>query len=195
MDQTTNSTDLPAGSLEKIPEPVNQGVSRKLLLPRISPKLLKQVLSVVGVLLIVGSIGTAYYFYSQYQNTQKLLKNPSQASNAQVQSVVKKVANLMELPTNETPQIATVVDKTKLADQPFFARSENGDTVLLYTKNREAILYRSKINKIIEVAPLNSTNPPANSPAKEQGHVAGATTKQATATPSAKPVVTKAPQK
>jgi hypothetical protein len=195
MDQTTNSTDLPAGSLEKIPEPVNQGVSRKLLLPPISPKLLKQVLSVVGVLLIVGSIGTAYYFYSQYQNTQKLLKNPSQASNAQVQSVVKKVANLMELPTNETPQIATVVDKTKLADQPFFARSENGDTVLLYTKNREAILYRSKINKIIEVAPLNSTNPPANSPAKEQGHVAGATTKQATATPSAKPVVTKAPQK
>ncbi len=61
----------------------------------------------------------------------------------------------MELPQGETPTIATVSDKEKLKDQPFFKATENGDVLLAYTKAMQAILDRPNTNKIINVAPIN----------------------------------------
>jgi hypothetical protein len=50
--------------------------------------------------------------------------------------------------------MATVLEQDKLKDQPFFARAQNGDKVIIYTQNKKAILYRPSENRIIEVAPL-----------------------------------------
>lgn len=108
--------------------------------------------------MVVGSLLLAtipsYYFYDKYQKSQGLLKNPTEAARQEMKTLVERVGNHIELP-NEEPTVATVSDKEKLADQPFFQKAENGDKVLIYTQARKAILYRPATNKIIEVSTVN----------------------------------------
>jgi hypothetical protein len=87
------------------------------------------------------------------------LKNPTAAQTAEVKAVTAEVGKIMELPTGEDPSIATVLDKTKLTDQPFFVKAQNGDKVLIYTKSGEAILYRPSTNHIVNVSPINLGTP------------------------------------
>lgn len=111
---------------------------------------------VLGLLIgAVLALIPSYYFYTKYQQAQKLLKNPQQVSLEQTKSVVDKVGKLIALPNDETPSLATVQDKSKLKDQPFFKNAVNGDKLLLFIKAKKAILYRESNNKIIEVAPIN----------------------------------------
>lgn len=109
---------------------------------------------VSGVLVILAAIPSVY-FYLQYQKVQEKLKNPQVYSQEEVQKLVERVSKLMELPEGETPTIATVTESEKLKDQPFFAKSQNGDKVLIFTNAKKAILFRPETNKIIEVAPIN----------------------------------------
>lgn len=109
---------------------------------------------IIAVIVLVLALLPSLYFYTQYQKSQNLLKNSS-AADTQSKELVAAVGKLIELPANEQPTIATVSDKTKLENQPFFAKAENGDKVLIYSNAKKAILYRPSINKIIEVAPVN----------------------------------------
>jgi len=107
------------------------------------------------VIFIIAIISGSSYFYIQYRNSQKLLKQPAAVSQEEAGKIVASVESLMQLPKNEDPTIATVSNKEKLKDQPFFANAKNGDKVLIYTKAKKAILYRPSTNKIIEVSFLN----------------------------------------
>lgn len=111
---------------------------------------------VIAILIVIAvlAIGSSVYFYREYAKTQKLLKNPTEATKEETRELVAKVEKLIELPTGEEPTVATVTDKKKVKDQQFFTKAENEDKVLIYTKAKKAILYRPKINKIIEVAPV-----------------------------------------
>ncbi len=97
----------------------------------------------------------AYYFYTQYNKSQALLSNPSQAAVEELKSVKDKVGKLIELPSNEEPTLATVSDKNQLAGVALFAKAENGDKVLIYTKAGKAYLYRPSLNKLIEVTSVS----------------------------------------
>ena len=97
---------------------------------------------------------TSVFLFINYRKTQKLLKDPTQAAKEETQLIVGKLSKLMELP-NEEPTIATVLDKEKLKDQPFFAKAENGDKVIVFNKAMKAILYRPSSNKVIDFAPIN----------------------------------------
>jgi hypothetical protein len=90
-------------------------------------------------------IGTILFYLGS--NKSKTASGPHE----EVSGLTAKVGELMDLPNNEEPMVATVSDVTKLANQPFFAKALNGDKVLAYTKNKKAILYRPSTNKIIEV--------------------------------------------
>ena len=114
-----------------------------------------QSLIVVLAILAAGGIIVSVYFYVQYQHSQQLLKNPTLAGQIEATDVVNRVSLLMELPKNEQPTIATVSDYKQLKDQSFFTNAVNGDKVLIYTKAKKAILYDPKMNKIVEVAPVN----------------------------------------
>ncbi len=101
------------------------------------------------VILILGVV--AFYFYNQYQSIKK---NPNQVAKAETEALVAEVGKLIDLPKDETPTVATVLDKEKLKDQPFFANAQNGDKILIYTKAKKAIIYRPKDNKLINVGPI-----------------------------------------
>lgn len=109
-------------------------------------------------LLVIGAAGLAVYSYSLYQKSQaevQRLQNPQEAAKSDMARIVELVKNLIELPSDEQPTIATVIDASKLKDQQFFAHSENGDKLLIYTQARKAILYRPSTNKVVDVAPVN----------------------------------------
>ena len=113
--------------------------------------------SVLVVLLVAIAAGA--YYYQKYQKSQQLLQNPTLAAQQQTAALIAAVGKLIELPKDETPTIATVSDVSKLQGQPFFDNAKNGDKVLIYTKNKKAILYDPLLNIIVDVAPVNLAQP------------------------------------
>ena len=111
------------------------------------------ILVVVIVLILLAAIGgyIGYYYYNQYN----ILKtNPQAVSARETHQIISRVSQLMQLPTNESPQIATVVNPTLVQSHTPFLQAETGDMILIYTRMKRAILYRPSVNKIIDVAPV-----------------------------------------
>jgi len=111
----------------------------------------KKLFYIFILILAIGGTITSVYYFKQYR---ALKANPNLEAQRETESLVASLSKLMELPADETPTIATIADKDKLKDQPFFAKAENGDKLLAYTKAMQAILYRPSTNKIINVAPI-----------------------------------------
>lgn len=112
-------------------------------------------LLVAAIVVILVALASSLYFYQKYQKSQQLLQNPTLAAQQQTSALLIQVGKLIELPKDENPQIATVSDATKLQGNPFFSHAKNGDKVLIYVKNKEAILYDPVANIIVAVAPVN----------------------------------------
>ncbi|MEK7096013.1 MAG: hypothetical protein AAB896_01855, partial [Patescibacteria group bacterium] len=115
-----------------------------------------------GLIVLIAVIPTIYFYVQNKNTTDKLndLQSKSQtASN--LEEVVNQVGKLVILPSDEKPTLATISDVSKLQGQPFFASAANGDKVLVYAKAGRAILYRPSLNKIVEMAPLNSGDQPS----------------------------------
>jgi len=112
-------------------------------------KRLIPVLAGLVILVLVG--GAALGGWQVWQNLQDT------SGEQEVAQVLSKVSTLMELPEG-TPTLATVTDKTKLQNQTFFQKAENGDKVLIYVADKRAILYRPSTNKIVDVAPIQMTS-------------------------------------
>jgi len=111
---------------------------------------------IVVILALLGVGGYLIYNKIQDQNAKiERLSDPQQAAKDEATRVKDLVAELADIPTDETPTIATVNDASKLQGQAFFAKAQNGDKVLIFTKAKKAYLYRPSTNKLIEVAPVN----------------------------------------
>ena len=112
----------------------------------------------VIVLVIVAVIGScsAYYFYNKYKS---LNSDATVEAKKESDRLVGLLGKLIELPAGETPTIATITDKEKLKDQPFFTQAQNRDILFAYTTAMKAILYRPSSNKIINVAPISINQP------------------------------------
>jgi hypothetical protein len=80
----------------------------------------------------------------------------------EIEQIVEKLQDVVELPEREEPSLATVTDPTKLSDQVFFKQAEVGDKVLLYAAAGRAVLYRPKTGRVIEMGPFILTNPSSN---------------------------------
>lgn len=113
-------------------------------------KKVKILLSLILFLVLAGMFVSGYFVIHVY-----ILQPKKSILQSEAQKIVEEVGRIIELPKNETPQLATVSDKAKLSNQPFFKQAENGDKVLFYTIAKKAILYRPSTNKIVEVAPIN----------------------------------------
>ena len=100
----------------------------------------------LGFFLVIG--GGLLFLYSQ----DEIGSHPDK----EVEETMKKISRLILLPEGETPVLATVSDKEKLKNYPFFTQAENGDQVLIYVAAKKAILYRPSIEKVIDVAPVKT---------------------------------------
>ena len=116
------------------------------------------IIAIIAAIALAGYGGT-YYYYNRYKQTKIVLDNPEVASINEIKDVTEKLGKIYDLPKDEEPTVATVLDKEKLKDQPFFARAENGDKVVIFTKSQLAILFRVSENKIITVAPVSLQEP------------------------------------
>ena len=123
--------------------------SRKLKLNK------SYLLIAVLVLLLAGAGYGAYSKIDSLEKEKKQLSDPQEAAKQETARIKQAVAKLIDVPSDEDPTIASVVDSTKLKNQAFFAKAENGDKVLMYAQAKKAILYRPSTNKVIEVAPIN----------------------------------------
>jgi hypothetical protein len=145
---------------------------------------ISKIFTIIAVLLIAGVLGGFGYYFMQYRDTRKQLDaartnnaeltkklesyraDPSQAAQAEADKIIADVGKLYDLPKDEKPSVATVKDKEKLKDQPFFAKAENNDVTLIYSGAKLAILYRPSSNQIINVSSVtlqdNDASPPAN---------------------------------
>lgn len=120
-----------------------------------------------AILSVLGVFGT-YYFFDKYNN---LKNDPSIVSNKDTDNILDRVSQLMVLPSDEAPTIATILDKDKLDNQPFFDESQNGDKLLMFNSAMKAILYRPSTNKIIKVAPININDSTSATSQNEDGFV------------------------
>lgn len=107
-------------------------------------------------IVIVAVVAIAFLGWKFIQARQMLsdIKTKEAVSEQEVEKVTKEVGALIILP-DETPTVATVTDKTKLAKNDFFQKAENGDKVLIYAQARRAYLYRPSAKQLVDVTPLN----------------------------------------
>ena len=160
---------------------VQEQVKKKSLLSRMfraTGKQIKRFIKFIRknpfkTLLVIAVLVGLGWFGNEYMNTKdqiKQLTNPKTAGQTEVQIITNDVKQVLDLPKNEEPTLATVSDITKLKNQTFFKNAQNGDKVLIYVKSGRALLYRPVENKVIEYSAVNlqSTKEPSSQPASVQ---------------------------
>lgn len=133
----------------------------------------RRVAAMVAVALIV--LG-GYIVYEKYFHL-----TPAEKAQKELAAAVAGVSKLIILPQGDEPVLATVTDaKTLIAQQAFFAGSENGDQLLLFPRNLKAVLWSPSRNVIVNVGPIEQqqsavTNqqPASNSPQPTAGPPTG----------------------
>lgn len=133
---------------------------------------------ILGGVIVVIAIIAALYFFIQYSNAQKEIKNlktnssnTQQVKNDEVRQLIEQVGRLIELPDGEEPSVATITDVEKLQEQPFFQKAKNGDKIIIYPNAKKAILYDPTANKVIDVAPINIGTSSADQVSQEEESV------------------------
>ncbi len=109
------------------------------------------VLNLLGVLGIIVILSNNFSNSNSNSNTPNSIQTPvSLASN----EVVTKISQLILVPSDEEPRVATINDVETLKKQnaEFYKNAEKDDLIVLY-KTR-VIIYRPSTDKIINVAPV-----------------------------------------
>ena len=120
-----------------------------------------------GLILVIlaGSAFGSFYFYNTNQTALKkltqLTTNTSSTADDS-EKTITDLAKLLLIPTDDTPTIAVISDISKLANQPFFTKAQNGDKIIVFPKSQKVVLYRPSTNKVVDMTIF--TNSPSPSP-------------------------------
>src|SRR3989338_6079557 len=122
-------------------------VTKTIKKTTLNKKIFSLIVFVLFIVITIIAISSSYQLYKvKSPNYQK------QVIEKQTKDTINAVGKLIELPS-DIPQIATVTDADLLKkNQPFFDNTKNGDQVLVFQK--QVIVYRPSINKIINVGPI-----------------------------------------
>lgn len=147
-----------------------------------------RLLGFITLVIVIGLMAAAGYYFMLYRDaraqrrdlqsqnndlTKQLAaykSNPAQAAKSEadkeVDKIIAAVGKVYALPKDEKPSVYTVKDKEASRKQlgAFFDKAENGDSSLIYTKAKVAILYRPSTNQVINVSSITiddkQTTPP-----------------------------------
>lgn len=79
---------------------------------------------IVLAVIVIAALATSVYFYQQYQKSQeeleKVKSNPEEIAKQEAKALVERVAQLVDLPSNEDPTVATVTDAKKTKKTTIF---------------------------------------------------------------------------
>jgi hypothetical protein len=94
---------------------------------------------------------------SEFSNTTsgalQVINVSQPVPSSEADDLIARVGQIVVLPSDETPTLATVTDSAKLAEEePFFGNAQNGDKVLIYRNAKKAYLYRPSTNQLINVS-------------------------------------------
>jgi hypothetical protein len=166
--------------------PLTEGLRSRPPVVNISRRWWVVALVIAALIIAAGALFMYFRAQQQLNTVKKDLENvqtdPAAKTREANKQLIEQVGKLIVLPQGEEPTIATVSDLSKLQGQPFFAKAQVGDKVLIYQVAKKAILFRPSENKIIELAPLNNNgqagtpttsaspaeSPPTNTPAPAQ---------------------------
>lgn len=109
----------------------------------------------ITILIIGGAFAYLGIKYMEAKRDVQRLSNPQEAAKQENKTLIDRIGQLVEVPTDQEPTIATVQDVSKLQGQAFFQNAQNGDKVLIYAQAKKAVLYRPSTDKVIQVAPVN----------------------------------------
>lgn len=108
-------------------------------------------LGILAVLLIVGAV----YYASSRDTFEPSNGDTQELSQEEIAALVVRVGKLIQLPANEDPLVATIVDVESLvATQPFYSGAQNGDMLLIYSSASKAIIYSPSRNMLVNVGPI-----------------------------------------
>ena len=107
-------------------------------------------LTLVLSVLLVGSLAFGGYYFKQFQDLKSVTSKTPEEKN---EELIAKINNVIELPKDEDPVVAVVSDEEKFkAEYPVFTSAKKDDSLLLYEKAGQAILYRESENRVIGTA-------------------------------------------
>lgn len=159
------STEIQGDTSFEMPVEANNPASRftAASLPKRVLKNIKLFVIAGGIFLVFAAlVCTTAFFYFQYRSvlgeSKKILSTTTMTKAQMLQSMLDKLGKIAEIPTDDTPTIATVSDITKLKDNPFFADAQNGDKVFIFQSTGKAYLYRPSTDKIININSVNFIN-------------------------------------
>jgi hypothetical protein len=111
--------------------------------------------------------------------------HPELSQAEQAATILNNVGHLIQLPSGETPTMATINNAASAkTSQPFLVNAQDGDVLIVYPDAGEALLYRPSTDKLIAVGPVDNGAP---SQAQAETPISPpATTTDATETPSKK---------
>lgn len=119
------------------------------------------ILAVVVLVVLGGIVSIAKLGRENKQlrtELETLKQDPQKIAKEETDRVAALVGKLAILPTDEEPVLATVTDKEQLKDQPVFAKAENGDKILIYSKAQKAYIYNPTKNILVDVVSVNIGN-------------------------------------
>lgn len=129
----------------------------------------KRVMITSVALLILVIVGGAFSFYEY-----ALSQDPAVIYAKKLKSMTQVVSQQVTLPKDEQPVVATVSDISKLPKEAFFKNAQDGDKILMYKKDKKAILYRPSTGQVVTVAVLDFQN--IKPTPAQRSEVAGAST-------------------
>ena len=115
--------------------------------PRKSPFGKFYALLIMGIILVLGSVGTAFYFYQKSKINIAAENTPAN----ELDQAVLDIGKIAVLPINDTPTLFSVSDPEQLRSDAFFDKSQSGDQMLLYPRVGFAVLYRPGTKQIVNM--------------------------------------------
>lgn len=101
-------------------------------------------------ILLVISLGFGGYYFKQYRDLKNVSAKTPEEKNKEL---VAKINKVYELPKDEDPVVAVVSDEEKFkSEYPVFTAAKKDDSLLLYEKAGQAILFRESENRVIGTA-------------------------------------------